>query len=621
MTDLKAKLKLLPDKPGVYIMKDSLGNIIYVGKAKSLKKRVSQYFGSYGQGTLKVKSMVEHISDFEYIVVNTEVESLILESNLIKENNPKYNILLRDDKQYPYIKITMWEKYPRILKVRSVLKDKGKYFGPYPSAENVNVAIDIFQELFPIRDCNLNLEKAKGKVRPCLNFFIDRCMAPCYENVSEEDYRYYIDKVIDFLEGRSREIPKIIEQKMDEASLNLNFEKAADLRDKLNSLNYLVQRGQLADTASFENRDVIGVAQGDGEAAVQIFFVRNGKITGRENFFIKDEFMEKREDLIQAFIKQFYVLAAFIPGEILVEVPLPDAPLLEVWLSGQKGSKVEILVPKIGEKKHLVDLVKKNAGEMLLKSVESMRRQRERNLETLEEVQRLLNLDVLPKRIEAYDISNISGVDSVGSMVVFENGERKKSDYRKFRIKTVEGPNDYDSLREVLKRRFTRGIKEQQEEKYTTFSLYPDLILMDGGKGQVNAALEVLESIGVTIPVAGLVKDDFHQTRGVIYENEEKYLKVTSNVYRFFYKIQEEAHRFAINYHRSLRTKNMFTSELDNIKGIGPKRKANLMRHFNSISKIKSASVEELLEVKGMNRSAAESIVNHFNRSGNGNSK
>ncbi len=618
MKDFKEKLSKLPDKPGVYIMKDELGNIIYVGKAKSLKKRVSQYFGSYGQSSLKVKSMVKNIDDFEYIIVTSELESLILEANMIKENNPKYNILLRDDKQYPYIKISLNEKFPRVLKVRSVSKDGAKYYGPYPSAESVNESIDLFNEIFPIRDCKLNLEKAEGKVRPCLNYYIKRCKAPCIGGIRESDYLVYINSIMEFLEGKDDAIIKRLKEEMQDASKKMDYERAAEIRDKINALSYLIQRRQIADTASFDDRDIIAMARGEGEVCIQVFFVRNGKITGREHFFIQDSFMEREEDIIQAFIKQFYLLANFIPKEILIGIEIEEKELIEKWLFEIKGKKVELLRPKIGEKKRMLELAKRNAIEMLAKSKESLRRQRESNMEALEELCQVLKLEQIPKRIEAYDISNISGAESVGSMVVFEDGERKKSDYRKFRIRTVKGPDDYKSMEEVLNRRFSRAIKESEEDKFTSFSLYPDLILMDGGKGQVNIALKVLKKMGINILVAGLVKDDFHQTRGIIYDNEEYRLKVTSKAYRLIYKIQEEAHRFALNYHKSLRTKAMFASELDGIKGIGEKRKKALMNHFKSIKKIKEASLEDLIKVEGMNKTAAEELISHFKRSKNG---
>lgn len=611
MKDLEIRLKQLPDKPGVYIMKDELDNIIYVGKAKSLKKRVRQYFGSYGNSTMKVKSMVSNIDDFEYIIVENEIESLILESNLIKDNNPKYNILLRDDKQYPYIKITN-EKYPRVMKTRRILKDKAKYFGPYPAVTAVNDSIEVFHKLYPIRTCSLNLDKNTGKYRPCLNYFIKRCLAPCKGNVSEEEYGLMIDDISKFLSGKSDKIIKELDIKMKESSKELKFEDAARYRDDIKSLELLTEKQLITKTDLNENQDVIAMAKGIDEVLIQIFFVRAGKIIGREHYFMKDHYNASIEEILSSFIKQFYSGVAFIPKELIIESEMEDMKLLEEWLSEKKGQKVSIVVPKIGEKRELIRMVKNNAIDMLNKYGDKYARRMESNKLALEEIQKKINLPTFPTRIEAYDISNISGVESVGSMVVFENGDAKKSDYRKFKIKTVEGPNDYASMREVLLRRFTRGKEEQDSNKDSAFSRFPDLIMMDGGKGQVNIAKEVLDTLGLNIFVCGLVKDDFHTTRGIIYENQEFELDLNSRGYKLIYKVQEEAHRFAINYHRSLRTKSMFKSELDDIEQIGPKRKQDLMKHFKSIEKIKNATKEELLEVESMNNKSVDKIYEHF---------
>lgn len=614
MKDVKERLSQLPDKPGVYIMKNSTDEIIYVGKAKSLKKRVRQYFGSYGKSGTKVRSMVSHIADFEYIIVDNEVESLILESNLIKNNHPKYNILLRDDKQYPYIKITVNEKYPRVMKTRRILKDGAKYFGPYPDIFAVNASIEAFEMLYPLRICSLNLEKNLGKYKPCLNFYIKKCLGPCQGNVDEEKYNFMINEISDFLSNKSTKILDRLEDEMLVYSRNLEFEKAAEIRDRIKNLRELKERQVITNPMSINDKDVIGLAKGIDEVLVQIFFIRDGKIIGREHYMIDDYYNEPIDEILSSFIKQFYNAAAIIPKEILIEEDLEDKNLLEDWLSEKRKSKVNILSPKKGTKMELIKMVKKNALDMLDKYGDKYKKRAQSNMLALEEISDTLSLDIKLNRIEAYDISNISGVESVGSMVVFENGEAKKSDYRKFRIKTIIGANDYGSLKEVLTRRFLRGLEEikTDSQKISSFSKFPDMIMMDGGKGQVNIAKEVLKELGVNITVIGLVKDDFHTTRGIIYNNKEYDLDLNSKGYKMIYKIQEEAHRFAINYHRSLRTRDMFKSELDDIKLIGPKRKINLLRHFKSLEKIKSASIEELKEVEGMNQKSAESLYNYF---------
>lgn len=594
-------------------MKDSLDNIIYVGKAKSLRKRVRQYFGSYGNSSRKVKSMVSKIADFEYIIVENEVESLILESNLIKDNHPKYNILLRDDKQYPYIKVTVNERFPRVLKTRRRLRDGAKYFGPYPAAVAVNDSIDTFERLYPLRTCSLNLNKNLGNYRPCLNYFIGKCLGPCIGKVDEEEYLKMIDEILNYLSGKDKEtIPNRLKKEMLQASEKLEFEKAAGLRDDLKALEILNEKQLMADAGSIDDRDIIALAKGMDEVLIQIFFMRKGKIIGREHYLMNDYYNDPLEEIFNAFIKQFYNASSYIPKEIIVEEMPEDLKTLEKWLSGKRGNKVSIVVPKIGGKKDLVRMVKNNAIDMIDKYGDKFAKRQKRNQLALEEIQDTLQLDHFPDRIEAYDISNISGVESVGSMVVFEKGEMKKSDYRKFRIKTVQGPDDYQSMKEVLQRRFLRGIEEQNIDKVSSFSKFPDLIMMDGGKGQVNVARQVLRELGVKVAVCGLVKDDFHTTRGIIYNNEEYDLDFNSKGYKMIYKIQEEAHRFAINYHRSLRTKTMFHSELDDIPYIGPTRKRNLMRHFKSIEKIKKATLDELKEVEGMDRRSTNSLYNHF---------
>lgn len=612
LKDLEKRLKLLPDKPGVYLMKDDLDNIIYVGKAKSLKKRVRQYFGSYGNSSRKVKSMVGHIADFEYIIVENEVESLILESNLIKKNLPKYNILLRDDKQYPYIKITN-EKYPRVMKTRKRYRDGAKYFGPYPDVFAVNESIETFERIYPLRSCSLNLEKNLGKYRPCLNYYIGKCLGPCQGNVDEDKYKNMIREIDNFLSLKKNPIEDRLTEKMQEFSKKLEFEKAAEIRDSINNLKLLKERQLITNANSQNDRDIIAIAKAIDEVLIQIFFIRDGQIVGREHYILNDYYNESYSSIFDSFIKQFYTGVSFIPKEIIIEEEPDEVDILEKWLTEKKGSNVKINVPIKGDKRELIRMVKKNAIDMLDKYGDKYAKKAEKNILALEEIKDLIGLKKRPERIEAYDISNISGVESVGSMVVFEKGVSKKSDYRKFRIKTVVGPDDYSSLKEVLTRRFLRGIDEKKSDKISSFSTFPDLIMMDGGKGQVKIAKEVLKSIGVDIEVCGLVKDDFHTTRGIIYDNREIDIEINSRVYKMIYKIQEEAHRFAINYHRSLRSNTMFKSELDGIKEIGEVRKKNLLKHFKSIEKIKNADVESLKKVEGMSEKAALSLYKYFN--------
>ncbi len=614
--NIDEELKKLPDKPGVYIMKDKDGEIIYVGKAISLKNRVRQYFRSSKNDPPKVKTMVKHIEEFEYIIVDNEVEALILEANLIKKHKPKYNILLRDDKQYPYIKVTTNEKYPRVLKTRRVLKDGAKYFGPYPSAYAVNDTIDIIRNLYPIRTCNQNLEKNQRKTRPCLNYYIGRCLGPCQGNVDEELYNSMIDEIIMFLSGKEDKLIKIIEDKMIKASENLDFESAAKYRDQMNSLNTILEKQKIV-SPNLVDQDVIGMAKGVDEVCIQVFFIRTGKVVGREHFILSDTFNEERKEILSSFIKQFYLGTAYVPKEIFIEEEIDDIEPISRWLSEKRGSKVTIRIPKRGEKSQLMDMVKKNAMDMLNQYGDRFLRKQRENQRALEELQQSLGLEKIPNRIEAYDISNTSGISPVGSMVVFEQGEAKKSDYRRFKIQSVNTPNDYKSMAEILRRRFLRGLKEKEmikenQIKLKGFSIFPDLVMVDGGKGQVNIALGVLKELGLNIPVCGLVKDDFHNTRGIIYDNEEINLDEDSLGFKLIYNIQEEAHRFAISYHRSLRSKKMFKSELDDVKGIGEKRKRELFKHFHTIDNIKKASIEELTKVKGMNRRVAEDLYGHF---------
>ncbi len=619
MFNIEEELKKLPDSPGVYIMKNKNDEIIYVGKAISLKKRVRSYFQSSKNQHPKVAAMVSHIVEFEYIIVDNEVEALVLESNLIKKHRPKYNILLRDDKQYPYIKVTLNEKYPRVIKTRSILKDGAKYFGPYPSATAVNDALDTIKQLYPIRTCKLNLNKKIQNFRPCLNYYIGRCNAPCLGGVDEKVYMDMVDEIIQFLSNKDEKIIDIIEEKMKAAAANLDFEGAAKLRDQVNSLRTLQEKQKIVTASSSTDQDVIAMARGVEEVCVQIFFVRAGKVVGREHYILEDMYNEERSEILSSFIKQFYIGSAYIPKEIIVEEEVRDIESIAKWLEVKRGSKVSIIVPKRGNKLELIEMVRKNAMDMLNQYGDRFMKKYRENMKALEEIAQILDLDEVPNRIEAFDISNISGVQSVGSMVVFEKGQPKKSDYRRFKIRTIQKSDDYGSLEEVLRRRFTRGIEEKEMLRESNiegkgFSSFPDLIMMDGGKGQVNIALKVLSEMGISIPVCGLVKDDFHKTRGIIYDNQEYNLEEDSKGFRMIYKIQEEAHRFAISYHRSLRTKSMFKSELDDIKGIGEKRKKALMKHFKGIDRIKKASVEELVEVEGMNISAAEEVYNKFSK-------
>ena len=619
MLNIRERLDQLPDKPGVYIMKNELNEIIYVGKAKSLRKRVRQYFGSYGKSSKKVASMVSKIHDFEYIIVENEVESLVLESNLIKDNLPKYNILLRDDKQYPYIKVKVNERFPRVMKTRRILKDGAKYFGPYPDVFAVNESIETFERLYPLRTCNLNLENVEEKnYRPCLNYYIGKCIGPCIGNVKDEDYNVMVDEILSFLSSSDNKLIDKLHEKMMDYSRNLDYENAADIRDRIKNLEYLKERQLISDPEARDDKDIIALAKGIDEVLIQIFFFRNGKIIGREHYIIRDYYNDSYEEIFSSFLKQFYIGASYIPKEIIIEEKPMDIEVLEDWLTEKRGNKVSITVPIKGDKKELIRMVKRNALDMIEKYGDKYKKRAESNKLALEDIKDLIGLRERPRRIEAYDISNISGVESVGSMVVFEDGDAKKSDYRKFRIKSVIGPDDYSSLKEVIERRFRIGVEEKKEDKNSSFSNFPDLIMMDGGKGQVNAAKEILDKLNLNLEICGLVKDDFHRTRGIIYNNQEFNVDLNSRAYKMIYKIQEEAHRFAINYHRNLRSKTMFKSELDDIKLIGPKRKENLLKHFKSIDKIKKASIKELMEVESMNEKSAESLYEHFRRANNG---
>lgn len=615
--DIKEELKKLPDKPGVYLMKDKNGQIIYVGKAISLIKRVRQYFQLSNNKHIKVATMVKNIKEFEYIITDNEIEALILEANLIKKHKPKYNILLRDDKQYPYIKVSMNEKYPKVLKVRSVKKDGSKYFGPYTSNGAVNDTLEIIKNLYPLRTCNLNLDKKTSK-RPCLNYHIGKCLGPCFKDINEEDYNKMIKDISLFLSGREERVIEIMEGRMKEASKKLEFEEAARYRDKVNSLKFMLEKQKVV-SVSKDNVDIIAMARGIDSAIVQIFFIRDGKILGREHFYIDDTDEKSRSEILSSFVKQFYLGAAYVPKEILIEEDFEDKEIISKWLSEKKNSKVSIKIPVRGEKNKLIEMVRKNALDLLNQNSERIKRNIDEGREAINELKEILYLEHTPYRIEAFDISNIQGVESVGSMVVFENGKKKNSDYRRFKIKSVIGPDDYSSMYEVLKRRFLRGLEERElinnnKIKIESFGIFPDLIMMDGGKGQVNIALKVLEELKIKIPVCGLVKDDFHRTRGIIFNDKEIYIKKNSEGFKLITRIQDEAHRFAITYHRSLRDKKAFKSILDDIKGIGDKRKKSLLKELGSIDNIRNASIQELSDIEGMNIKSAEAVYEFFRK-------
>jgi excinuclease ABC subunit C len=607
MFNTQEELKNLPDSPGVYQMKNAFGEIIYVGKAKNLKKRVRQYFQSKAH-IPKIQAMIKNIYEFEYIITDNEVEALILEANYIKKYRPKYNTLLRDDKQYPYIKISVQEKYPRIYKVREVKKDGAKYFGPYPSAYAVNDIIDIIGNLYKLRKCSLKLDGTKKCKRPCIYYHIDRCTAPCSGNVDIKEYGEEVSKAAAFLTG-SEDIIKSLNEKMIEASENMEYEEAAKYRDQIKALEVISEKQKVVSQAGID-QDVIGSAIGIEEACIQIFFIRNGKIIGSEHYLLTNIENETKEQIISSFLTQFYTGTVYVPKEIYIETDIEDMEVFEKLLSQKRGNKVTLKVPVKGEKSMLIKMTKKNALEILEKGSLRIKKNIDESMEALEELKNILNLDEAPERIEAYDISNIQGVESVGSMVVFEKGIPSKSNYRRFRIKTVEGPNDYKSMEEILERRINRGLGDGKQG----FNKMPDLILIDGGKGQTNIAEEVINNFGLSIPVCGMIKDDRHLTKGLIFQNKEIVLSKTDIVYKLVYRIQEEAHRFAIEYHRNLRDKKLFSSELDNIKNIGEKRKINLLKKFGSVESIKTKSVDELSTVPGMNIKAAESVYNYFHK-------
>lgn len=598
MFDIKEQLKNLPSSPGVYIMKDKYKNVIYVGKAISLKNRVRQYFVSKNH-TLKVKSMVKNITEFEYIMTDSEVEALILECNLIKEYRPKYNVLLRDDKTYPYIKITLNEDYPRILKVRKIKKDKAKYFGPYTNITALNETLELIKNMYPIRTCSIDVNRAiQRKQRPCLNYHIKKCIGPCTGNVSKSEYMEMIDETIMILSGKIENLKKELQMNMELCSTHFEFEKAAKYRDKIMSIENIIQTQKIVSTNDI-NQDVIAMAKIDDEACVQIFFVRNGKIVGREHYILKGVVDNEREEIMASFIKQFYSSGVFIPQELIIENEIEDMEIIKKWLSGIENKKVDIKIPKRGEKKDLVNMVRKNALESLEKFTNLEKIKFEKTTGVLDQIKELLNLDKKPNRIEAYDISNIQGVDSVGSMVVFTDGKKDKKEYRRYKIQSVIGPNDYASMQEIVGRRLENGN-------------YPDLILLDGALGQVNAVNKILKHKNIDIPLWGMYKDDKHRTKGLISTDRGIELDKSSNIYKFISLIQEEVHRFAITYHRSLKVKNMTKSILDDIPNIGSKRKMNLLSHYKTVDNIKKASLDELESVEGMNKKSAKSVHEFF---------
>ncbi len=618
MFDFQHQLKILPDKPGVYIMKNSLGEVIYVGKAKILKNRVRQYFQNSKNHSEKVRAMVKNIAEFEYIVTDSEMEALILECNLIKKYSPRYNIALKDDKFYPFIKITTNEDFPRVYVTRNFAKDGNKYFGPYTNGTAVYEVMGLIKKLFPLRTCKKAIVEGGEPTRACLNYHINLCKAPCAGYISKADYWEMIDEIISILNGTDTSIIKKLKVEMEKAAEELEFEKAAKIRDRILAIE-LIREKQKMFTVKEGDEDFIDLYTDEKDGCAQVFFVREGKVTGREHFMIENISDDPVKEVISSFIASFYGGTAQIPKTIYVPEEIEDQELIEKFLTEKRGSKVWIKVPKKGDKKNLLDMVRNNAKIMLDQFKEKMVEEKELNKSALTELADVLGLDSLPARIEAYDISNIQGVDSVGTMVVFENGKAKNSDYRRFKIKSVKGPNDYESMREILSRRFSHGLEEVNKIKERNleyskgkFCIFPDLIMMDGGKGQVNIALEVLKDFGIEIPVCGLVKDDKHRTRGIIFNNEEIPIRRGSGLMNLITRVQDEVHRYAITYHRSLRDKRTLHSILEDIPRIGEKRRRNLLMKFGSIDNIKKASMEELLDTPGIDRRAAESIKQYF---------
>lgn len=611
--NIQEELKKLPGKPGVYLMHDEKDAIIYVGKAISLKNRVRQYFQSSRNKGAKIEQMVTHISRFEYIVTDSELEALVLECNLIKEHRPKYNTMLMDDKSYPFIKVTVNEPFPRVMLARQMKKDKAKYFGPYTSAGAVKDTIELIRKLYHIRSCNRSLPKDIGKERPCLNYHIHQCQAPCQGYISQEEYRKSIDEVVRFLNGHYDLVLKELEEKMMAASDSLEFEKAIEYRELLTSVQKVAQKQKITDTAG-DDRDIIAMASEGEDAVVQVFFIRSGRLIGRDHFYLKSAENDTEGEILSSFIKQFYAGTPYIPAELMLPEEIEDQDIIEEWLTARRERRVHLRIPKKGTKEKLVELAQKNAQMVLKNDRERLKREEGRTIGAVKELEKILGLKGII-RMEAYDISNTNGFDSVGSMVVYEHGKPKRNDYRKFKIKTVQGPDDYASMNEVLTRRFGHGLREQQEESETGgFQIFPDLIMMDGGRGQVNMALEVLEKLHLHIPVCGMVKDDNHRTRGLYFNNTELPIDRNSECFRLITRIQDEAHRFAITFHRQLRSKGQVHSVLDDIPGVGPARRKDLMRHFENIDAIRNATVEELKELPSMNGKSAQEVYKFFHR-------
>jgi len=614
MFNIEEELKKLPAKPGVYIMHGEKDEIIYIGKAVVLKNRVRQYFQQSRNKTAKIEQMVSHIRRFEYIITDSELEALVLECNLIKEHRPRYNTMLKDDKGYPYIKVTVSEEYPRILFSHTMKKDKSKYYGPYTSAWAVKNILELLRKLYQIRTCNRNLPKDIGKSRPCLNFHIKQCKAPCQGYISKEEYMESIRKAMDFLNGNYDGILKNLEEKMLAASEAMEYEQAMEYRDLLNSVKQISQKQKIT-SSDIEDRDVIACSCDGPDAVVQVFFIRGGKLIGREHFHLNVAVQEEKKQILNSFIKQYYAGTPFIPRELMLQAAPEEEGLLAEWLSKKKGSKVYIHVPKKGQKERLVELAFKNASMVLEQDKEKIKREELRTFGAIRQIEEWIGITGV-KRIEAFDISNTSGMESVGSMVVYEDGKPKRSDYRKFKIKTVIGPDDYASMEEVLRRRFEHGLEEIRKEPdgFGSFVRFPDLIMMDGGRGQVNVALKVLKELGLVIPVCGMVKDENHHTRGLYYQNKEIPIERNSEGFRLITRIQDEAHRFAIEYHRSLRSKDQVHSILDDIEGIGATRRRALMKYFKGLDEIRKADIKTLKEVPSMNERAAKQVYQFFHK-------
>lgn len=619
MFNIQEELKKMPDKPGVYIMHGTSDEIIYVGKAIILRNRVRSYFRESTVKSPKIQKMVSQITRFEYIVTDSELEALVLENNLIKEHNPKYNTMLKDDKTYPYIKVTLGEEYPRVMFSREMKKDKSRYFGPYTSMAAVKDVVELINKLFGLRTCRKNLPKDCGKDRPCLQYHMKQCMAPCTGNVPKEVYREQVQRALDFLNGEYNAELKRLKEKMTEASENLEFEEAIRYRDLYASVKRISERQKITDSDG-EDKDIIAMAKDNEDAIVQVFFVRGGKLIGREHFYMTKVSECSDAEILSDFVKQYYSGTPFIPKELLLQKEIEDKEAIESYVSMKRGGKVKISIPKKGKKEKLVELAAENAALVLSKDREKIKREEGRTIGAVKEISRWLDLPNIV-RMEAFDISNTNGFENVGSMVVYEKGKPKRSDYRKFKIKTVAGPDDYACMHEVLTRRFVHGIEESKEledkniqAEFGSFTKFPDLILMDGGKGQVNIALQVLDELGLNIPVCGMVKDDNHRTRGLYYNNVEIPIDTNSEGFKLITRIQDEAHRFAIEYHRSLRTKKQVDSVLDKIPGVGPVRRKALMRHFKSIDEIKNATVERLCEIPEIPQAAAEEIYAFFHK-------